>query len=201
MRCCGKLFSTLLFGLLLFASFAGQAADISVRNPNLLGRRRWLHAGCRLQHQSQLPARRGHRQGDNPVFRRRFRADALPLVLARRAGGQSQSDIPAFIPRPHPAVPAVQRCPAPELSLARRRPAHPVAAAQLAGARKGYLQGRSTVLCCGAHAPRPEPDAENLPGQRTGQPGLEPFLGVGALELHAHRDRRAWWWPRCRRAP
>lgn len=35
MRCCGKLFSTLLFGLMLFASFAGQAADISVRNPNL----------------------------------------------------------------------------------------------------------------------------------------------------------------------
>ena len=35
MRCCGKLFSTLLFGLTLFTSFAGQAADISVRNPNL----------------------------------------------------------------------------------------------------------------------------------------------------------------------
>lgn len=35
MRCCGKLFSTLLFGLTLFASYAGQAADISVRNPNL----------------------------------------------------------------------------------------------------------------------------------------------------------------------
>jgi len=35
MRCCGKLFSTLLFGLMLVASFAGQAADISVRNPNL----------------------------------------------------------------------------------------------------------------------------------------------------------------------
>jgi hypothetical protein len=118
------------------------------------------------------------------------------------AGGQPQSDIPAFIPRPHPAVPAVERRPAPELSLARRRAAHPVATAQLAGARKGIASGPIRPYFAAVRMRLDlSTDAQDLPGERTGQPGLEPFLRVGALELHAHRDRRAWTEPRWRRPP
>jgi hypothetical protein len=53
------------------------------------------------------------------------------------------------------------------------------------------VEAGSNLSCRGAHAPRPEPDAEDLSGQRAGQPGLEPLVGVGPLDLYSGRLRAA----------